>query len=190
MIRILLLGCPRLVVYLAGMALLGGAVIVAWLLVHRETLVPVSGGVTVNGTRLQSGIVTFYSDHSRGNTYLRSTSGKIKDGRYELWTYDKKGLARKGVPPGWYRVVVEGYVGSGRGTEMKIPANVKIVEQESADDKKEIWIPGPPGGGNPKDFFSNYNKPQVIEVTKAGAEDAYDLALTRSAPERQRGLSR
>jgi hypothetical protein len=112
---------PRLVVCLAGAALVVGAVVV-WVLAHQQALVPVSGRVTVDGNPLQSGIVTFYPNQSRGNTYLRSTAGEIKDGRYELLTYDKKGGARKGVPPGWYRVVVEGHVVSDLGRAAKIAA--------------------------------------------------------------------
>lgn len=176
----------RPVVCLTGAALLVGALVTAWLLAHRETLVPVSGTITVEGKPVQSGFVTFYPNRSKGNTHLRGAQAKIKDGRYELWTYDKKGVARKGVPPGWYRVVVEGFAASGRDAAAKSSRNSKVggwLMVRGSAGQKEIRPAAPPG--DPNDFFSNYNKPQAVEVTKAGAEDAYDLTLTKPAPKRQ-----
>jgi hypothetical protein len=190
MVRLLSLVRRRPVACLTGAALLVGAVLAVWLLAYRETLVPVTGTVTVDGKPLQTGMVTFYPNHSKGNAYLRGAGGKIKDGMYELWTYDKKGEAKKGISPGWYRVVVEGFAASDRGTAAKTSRNGKIVEKAiihgsagkeiSAGD--DIWTPPP--AGDPKDFFSNYNKPQAVEVRETG--DSYDLELQRPAPKRER----
>ncbi len=173
----------RLVVCSACTALVLGAVVATWVLVHHETFVPVRGMITVDGKPLQAGTVTFYPNRARGNTYSRSTGGKIKDGTYELLTYDEKGVAKKGLPAGWYRVVVEGFVVPDRGAPTVTPANIKIVGQGSDPDER-VWTPGPPIGGHPNLFFSNYDKPHSVEVTKSG-EDSYDLRLKRPPPQRQ-----
>jgi hypothetical protein len=164
---LLLLVRRRPVACITGAALLVGAVIAAWVLTHQQTLVPVSGRVTVDGKPLQSGMVTFFPNHSKGNTYLRGLAGKIKDGRYELKSYDRNEVARKGVPPGWYRVVVEGFPASNRGKGAKSSRKVAPA------DGKEFPMPDIPD--NPHDFFSNYTKPRAVEVGTAGAAGACDL---------------
>lgn len=65
-------------------------------------LVPVKGVITVNGKPLDIGNVAFFPDESKGNTELHYPYGEIgPTGAYEMFT---KG--RRGVPPGWYKVVV------------------------------------------------------------------------------------
>jgi hypothetical protein len=175
------------VMCLTGAALVAGAIIIAWVISQRQTLVPVSGAVSVDGRPVKSAFVTFYPNHSKGNTYLRGTGGKIKDGRYELCTYDERGVARKGIPPGWYRVVVEGFVASQKEAAKISISNQGLVTKDTiggSGDQKGMVIDDFPT--DPKGFFSNYNKPQAVEVTKAGPEDGHDLALRRPAPRRQR----
>jgi hypothetical protein len=66
----------------------------------------VSGKLTVGGAPFaaKSGLVTFVPDRARGNTSDDEPVGTVDaDGRYTLYT-----KARRGAPPGWYKVVVTG----------------------------------------------------------------------------------
>src|SRR5262245_808535 len=68
-----------------------------------EKLAPVSGKVTLDGQPLTTGSVSFRPDTSRGNASPQQPQGTIDaDGNYELSVPP----ARKGAPPGWYKVVV------------------------------------------------------------------------------------
>ena len=212
MVQLLLLVRRRPVVCLMSAALAAGAAVAAWVLAHRETFMPVSGTVSVDGKLFQSGIVTFYPNHGRGNPYLGSAWGEIKDGKYELRTYDENGRERRGVPPGWYRVVVRGYAASDRSAAAKpsprvvtitpsgaaakpfpkgaVPNGVVVADQvvvtdHVSSDQTDIIAAVPPPG-DPKDFFSNHNKPQAVEVINPGPQGAYDLALTRSGKHQRR----
>ena len=65
-----------------------------------ELLVPVEGTVTLNGTPLSDGAVSFRA--APGNPTLHQPTGPIdSDGRYRLFVG-----RREGVPPGEYKVVV------------------------------------------------------------------------------------
>src|SRR6266851_143305 len=65
-------------------------------------LEPVTGKVTVNGSPLTAGLVTFAPDASKGNTTNLAALGKIgEDGSYTLTTDGKSG-----APAGWYKVSV------------------------------------------------------------------------------------
>ena len=83
--------------------LAGTAVAAAGCADERGKLPAVSGTVTVEGKAVPSGNVTFYPDASKGNASTHQPNGAIEpDGRYELYVP----AARKGAPPGWYKVVV------------------------------------------------------------------------------------
>jgi hypothetical protein len=67
-----------------------------------EVMFPVSGKVTLEGTPLNVGAVSFRPDAARGNKSMHIPTGEIDpQGRYELIT-----AGRKGAPPGWYKVLV------------------------------------------------------------------------------------
>lgn len=69
----------------------------------EEPVPAVAGTVTVNGRPVPGGTVTFYPDAAKGNASPHLPTGVIEaDGRFEVCLPE----ARKGAPPGWYRVVV------------------------------------------------------------------------------------
>jgi hypothetical protein len=66
-----------------------------------ESLMPVRGKVSYQGTPLRSGIVVFSADAERGTDGPVACAAIDFDGTYSLKTGDKEGIA-----PGWYRVTV------------------------------------------------------------------------------------
>lgn len=65
-------------------------------------LLPVSGRVFVNGRPLDRGLVTYFPDSSKGNTFDIAPRGEVQnDGSYSLKT-----RGEPGAPAGWYRVSV------------------------------------------------------------------------------------
>jgi hypothetical protein len=65
-------------------------------------LYPVSGTVKYGTDVLNSGMVTFHPDESKGNKSKLNPSGPIKEGgKYSVQTNGKDG-----APPGWYKVTV------------------------------------------------------------------------------------
>ena len=69
----------------------------------RGPLVPVQGKVSYKGYTLQSGVIVFSPDVSRGMRG-QSADRKIRDdGTFSLYTGDSPG-----VSAGWYRVTVTG----------------------------------------------------------------------------------
>jgi hypothetical protein len=65
------------------------------------TLVPVSGEVLLDGSPLKAGSVSFHADATKGNTSQDIAAGQVNDGKFELYTGNKKGAR-----PGAYKVVV------------------------------------------------------------------------------------
>jgi hypothetical protein len=180
----------RLAIWCSCLALAVGTGVTAWLLLRAETFISVTGAIAVDGKPLQSGMVTFYPIEARGNTYPRSTVGMIKDGTYVLLTYGKKGTTQRGVPPGWYRVVVEGYVATSEGKPRAHTLQFKLVS-EGSDKHERIWTPGLPG--DPNSFFSNYDKPLSVEVSESKGAQTCDLMLhspSRNSPARGPGAGR
>ena len=67
-----------------------------------EKLTPVAGRVTVNGTPLTTGGVTFHPDAAKGNNTPHIPAGTIDaKGNYKLMSATKEG-----APLGWYKVTV------------------------------------------------------------------------------------
>ena len=62
---------------------------------------PVSGEVTIHGEPMEAGNVTLHSDGSRGNLSQEIAGGRVKNGKYEIFTGQ-----RRGAPPGFYKVLV------------------------------------------------------------------------------------
>ena len=67
-----------------------------------EKFTPVVGKVTVKGTTLTTGSVTFHPDSAKANTTQQIPVGTLDDqGNYKLMSATKEG-----APLGWYKVTV------------------------------------------------------------------------------------
>ena len=102
-------------------------------------LVHVSGTVTLDGTPLQSGTVTFVADASKGNTQMGTPAGNIgTDGTYKISTEGKNGS-----PLGWYKVtVVTNFPGAPPGA---VAINPKYTDQTKTDLSVEVVANPQPG---------------------------------------------
>ena len=118
-------------------------------------LIPVAGTVTVNGQPLASGSVTYHPDAAKGNKSQDIASGEIKDGKYEMYTGNKRGVA-----PGAYKVAVIGD-----------PFGGNVPEKKATPTIPKLTLP--PKFSDPK------TTPLTVEVSSRPAEGAYDLKLTR-----------
>ncbi len=119
------------------------------------TLVPVEGKVTVGGSPLPLGQVTFYPDSTKGNGTDKIPVGSIEgDGSYKIRTGTAEGV-RDGAPPGWYKVTV---VVKGVGTP------------EQAKAKAPQYNPS---------FTNSKQTPISIEVKEGASAKAYEINLTR-----------
>jgi hypothetical protein len=68
--------------------------------------IPVSGKVTVDDQPLAAGTVNFVPDEGKQNKSQITGFGMIKDGDYSL-SCGTAELTKPGVPPGWYKVVIQ-----------------------------------------------------------------------------------
>src|SRR5262249_31855050 len=118
---------------------------------------PVSGKVTIHGTRLKgkSATVMFVPDRAKGNDSTLEPGGTIdSSGNYVLYT---KG--QRGAPPGWYKIVVTAVAEdppTATGPLTKRPAPKSIV---------------------PSRYGQPSTTPLEIEVVASPAAGAYDLDL-------------
>ena len=70
-------------------------------------LVPVAGKVTVDGTPLTGGTVSFRPDKAKGNTSPYEPAAVIDaQGNYKMYTPIRSDAPKEGAPPGWYKVAV------------------------------------------------------------------------------------
>jgi len=96
------------------------------------TLVPVSGTITVDGTPIARAGISFRPDESKGNTAPYQPAGSAdENGKYELIT-----AAKKGAPPGWYKVVVFPYSPPPGGEAPAVPPasfDAKYSDPETTD---------------------------------------------------------
>jgi hypothetical protein len=70
-------------------------------------LVPVVGHITVDGTALTTGSVSFRPDKSKGNTSEFEPAGDIDgEGNYKLYSALRSDDVKEGAPPGWYKVAI------------------------------------------------------------------------------------
>jgi hypothetical protein len=70
----------------------------------KETLIPVTGTITVKKQLLSAGTVVFHPDPEKGNKGTREPRATIaadRPGEYRLTTGDQEG-----APAGWYKVTV------------------------------------------------------------------------------------
>lgn len=118
-----------------GAALLacGAMLVVAGCGGEGEKLAPVVGKVTVNGKPLASGTVSFRPD--QGNKSQHQPNGVIDaEGNYEMTVPPGK----KGVPPGWYKVVVMAYDDPQPGKPLKSFIDMKFSDEKTTPLKLEV----------------------------------------------------
>jgi hypothetical protein len=128
--------------YLAAL-LTGGAIIAAGCNTGSgENLAPVTGKVTVNGKPVTTGSVTFRPDASKGNKTQHQPNGAIDaEGNYELSVPP----ARKGAPPGWYKVVVFAFDDPQPGKPLKSFIDMKYADETTTPLKVEVIENPEPG---------------------------------------------
>lgn len=114
-------------------------------------VVPVKGKVSVNGTALTTGSVTFWPDDSMGNKSTFEARGSIgADGSFELFTREKKGC-----PPGAYKVTI---VASG-----EVPDSTKVEKDKMPQQMVPVV------------YNARETTTLTKEVTDNAAPGAYDL---------------
>jgi hypothetical protein len=117
-----------------------------------EKLTPVVGKVTVNGTPLATGSVTFHPDAGKGNSTRHIPVGTLDaEGTYKLMS-----ATQEGAPLGWYKVTVSA--------------------QEPIDPKNPYAPPKHLIG--PK-FSDASSSGLEVEVVDRPAEGAYDLKVLK-----------
>ncbi|HJT79353.1 MAG TPA: hypothetical protein VJ739_19310 [Gemmataceae bacterium] len=95
---------PRRFFCLAAIALVAGAALYLQRPSRKPGVgptVPTAGTVLVDGEPLEEGSVIFIPDPARGNTSPFIGRAQVLNGSYQLATEGKRG-----VPPGWYKVIV------------------------------------------------------------------------------------
>jgi hypothetical protein len=117
-----------------------------------EKLTPVEGKVTVSGTPLTTGSVTFHPDTAKGNSTPHIPVGMLDaQGNYKLTS-----ATREGAPLGWYKVTVSA--------------------QEPIDPKNPY---APPKHLINSKFSDVSTSGLEIEVVASPAAGAYDLKLAK-----------
>ena len=95
----------------------------------KESIVSVSGKVTVKDKPVTKGSIAFYADESKGNKTSQVPVGQLgTDGTYTL-----ECAAGSGAPVGWYKVTVNATVPSNPKDEYSTPKH--LVNQKYADMK-------------------------------------------------------
>jgi hypothetical protein len=100
-----------------------------------EKLAPVVGKVMVDGKPLRTGTVSFRPDASKGNSSPHQPNGAIDaEGNFELLVPP----ARKGAPPGWYKVVVYAFDDPWPGKPLKSFINMKYSDEKTTPLRIEV----------------------------------------------------
>ena len=147
---------------LVGVSLTLGVMMLAGCGDSGPKVVPVTGKVTLDGTPLTIGTVTFYPDESKGNTVVGTSTGMIQsDGSYKL-NYNGK----DGAPVGWYKVTVN---------PIGMPSNMGNAGGMQAQDMSKLNQNA--AKVNPK--FLKAETGLTIEVVASPAAGAYDLKVTK-----------
>lgn len=145
------LGFQKIVLFFVGL------IAAAWLVgcgsqEEGPVLVPVLGTITVDGNPLPKAGISFRPDSSKGNNAPYQPGGAAdENGKYELIA-----AAKKGAPPGWYKVVVFPYSPppGGEAPQASLPPFNKKYSNPSTTDLS-------------------------IEVKEGAPAGAYDLQLTK-----------
>jgi hypothetical protein len=155
----------------------------SWGILHRlyrVSRIPVAGSITVDGKPVRSGVVSFTPNVGKGNTTSVSATANIIEGRYEV-----AGFGTIGLPRGWYRVSVEGFLLPSRSNTPTRKDG--FAKGGVSADSEGIWTPGL--SGDPASYFSTYNRPFSILVTDEGEAVSFDFDLssdqTEAKPKRQ-----
>jgi hypothetical protein len=122
-------------------------------------LLPVTGKVMVDDRPLVvEGSVVFWPDPAKGNRGTEpATGGIVGEGKYVMYT----GL-QKGVPAGWYKVIVFPFIlSNGEPVPKRAPSGG--VPESPVDER----------------YMDVETTPLTKEVVEAPVEGAYDLKLTR-----------
>lgn len=107
-----------------------------------EVLLPVEGRAFVGDKPLKSGTVSFRPDATKGNTSQHQPNGTIDStGRYELYVPP----ARKGAPPGWYKVVVTALDDPQPGKPLKSFIDLKYADEARTPRRVEVVADAEPG---------------------------------------------
>ena len=93
-----------------------------------EKLAPVTGKLTVDGKPLTSGSVSFRPDGSKGNASQHQPNGAIDPGGKFVLSVPP---ARKGAPPGWYRVVITALDDPQPGKPLKSFIDMKYSDEKT-----------------------------------------------------------
>jgi hypothetical protein len=118
----------------------------------------VKGTVTVDGTALFAGQVTYYPDSAKGNTSRFIPIGGIDaQGNYTLTTD-----GREGAPPGWYKVTVIG----GSQSDPRQPPPPKDAP--------------PPPKAEVNSVYSKPNSTTLLIEVRENAPGSYDLKLSKA----------
>jgi hypothetical protein len=118
-------------------------------------LVPVAGKVTSGGQPVTSGMMTFYPDDTKGNTFKGVANGPLDgSGNFTL-----KSAGKEGAPVGWYKVSVgAGMPGMGgaqaggevndpnKAAKLGAPLNPKYMNPATSGLSVEVTQTPPPGG--------------------------------------------
>jgi hypothetical protein len=118
--------------------------------------VPANGSIELDGHPMKGGIIFLNPDTAKGNTARVSSSGRIRDGRFQIET---AGVERhdsgSGVPLGWYKVYVR----------VNTPG-------------ERPMYPGLPEIAVDPIYRDPQQTPLAIEIVDNPAAGAYDLKLT------------
>jgi hypothetical protein len=108
---------------------------------HSTKLIPVSGNVTLSGTSLPMGAVTFIPEAGKGNDNRRAAKGTIDaQGRYNLTTGGEIGAA-----PGKYKVAVFLDTPGGATPPKGLLINPKYSDPNNTDLSVEVVESAPAG---------------------------------------------
>jgi hypothetical protein len=132
----------------------------------------VTGKVTIDGTPLAGGTVTFHPDTKKGNKTKGGISGIVKNGEYTLSTATVT-TTKPGAPAGWYKVTISTI---GSTMNMTGKGNAPVKDQKGEPGKPLVQGPGqggPPKGDTPiaAKYTESASTPLDVEVKSGGNYD-------------------
>jgi hypothetical protein len=133
----------------------------------------VTGKVTIDGTPLAGGTVTFHPDTKKGNKTKAGVSGVVKNGEYTLSSASIT-TTKPGAPPGSYKVTI-----STQGSTMNMTGkgSAPVKDQKGDPGKPAPTGPGQGGGQQKGDtpiaakYTDPSSTPLEIEVKSGGNYD-------------------
>jgi hypothetical protein len=128
--------------FLTALLIGGAGLALAGCTAGGDGLAPVAGKVTVGGKPLTTGSVSLRPDASRGNKSQHQPTGAIDaQGHFEVQVPP----ARKGAPPGWYKVVITALDDPQPGKPLKSFIDMKYAGENTTPLKVEV-IANPEAG--------------------------------------------